>query len=91
MNWKLRRIAAGFRQQDLAPLLGMSASRYSAIERGDLKATDEESVRIEKALPGLPRDSLTANAANASDPMTNDSSEEWTRREPCPRQTRPGG
>lgn len=33
--WKLRRIAAGMRQQDVASRAGMSTTRYSAIERGD--------------------------------------------------------
>lgn len=32
---KLRRIALGWRQQDLAALVGMSTSRLSAIERGE--------------------------------------------------------
>jgi transcriptional regulator with XRE-family HTH domain len=54
LNWKLRRIAAGLRQQDLAALLGMSASRYSAIERGDVEPTEADRRDVERALPELP-------------------------------------
>jgi transcriptional regulator with XRE-family HTH domain len=54
LDWKLRRIAAGLRQQDLAVILGMSASRYSSLERGDLLPTSEECEDIERLLPPLP-------------------------------------
>jgi transcriptional regulator with XRE-family HTH domain len=54
LNWKLRRIAAGLRQQDLSVILGMSASRYSAIERGDLLPTNDEYRDVEQLLPPLP-------------------------------------
>jgi transcriptional regulator with XRE-family HTH domain len=91
LAWKLRRIAAGFRQQDLAALLGMSSSRYSAIERGDLKPTDEEADLIEKALPGLPGDNLAPNATNTAEPMSNKSREELIRRELSSRPTRSSG
>lgn len=56
LNWKLRRIAAGLRQQDMASQVGMSTSRYSAIERGDVEPTAEEREDIEKSLPSLPND-----------------------------------
>ena len=57
MDWKLRRIAAGFRQQDLAARLGISTSRYSALERGDALPRDCEQEEIEKLLPPLPSNS----------------------------------
>jgi len=61
LNWKLRRIAAGLRQQDIAAHVGMSASRYSAIERGDLDPTAHESKAIEQILPVLPSGSQAEN------------------------------
>jgi len=60
LNWKLRRIAAGLRQQDLASQVGMSASRYSAIERGDAEPTAQERQDLENELPSLPKDALVA-------------------------------
>jgi transcriptional regulator with XRE-family HTH domain len=39
---KLRRIALGWRQQDLAALVGMSTTRLSAIERGERKPRLDE-------------------------------------------------
>ena len=42
LEWKLRRIAAGMRQQDLAAEAGMSATRYSAIERGEAEPSESE-------------------------------------------------
>lgn len=56
LQWKVRRIAAGLRQFDLAARAGMSASKYSAIERGDLEPTIEDRANIERALPPLPRE-----------------------------------
>jgi transcriptional regulator with XRE-family HTH domain len=58
LDWKLRRIAAGLRQQDVSAMLGLSASRYSAIERGDLPPTDDEYQDIEQLLPPLPATDL---------------------------------
>jgi transcriptional regulator with XRE-family HTH domain len=51
--WKLRRIAAGLRQQDVASRVGIATSRYSAIERGELQPNDEDKKFIENALPKL--------------------------------------
>ncbi len=62
LNWKLRRIAAGLRQQDVAGLAGMSASRYSAIERGDAQPTAEDREFIERTLPPLPKEILAGMA-----------------------------
>ncbi|MFY9644863.1 MAG: helix-turn-helix transcriptional regulator [Terriglobales bacterium] len=53
---KLRRIYAGLRQQDVASGIGISATRYSAIERGELEATDLEKTLIHRVLPELPLD-----------------------------------
>ena len=54
LSWKLRRIAAGLRQQDVARSVGMSATRYSAIERGEQVASDMDCKLIERILPPLP-------------------------------------
>ena len=55
LNWKLRRIAAGLRQQDVAARAGMSTTRYSAIERGEAIPTETDRQLIERQLPELPR------------------------------------
>lgn len=54
MAWKVRRIAAGLRQQDLAGRAGMATTRYSAIERGELEPTGADVEHIERVLPPLP-------------------------------------
>jgi len=54
LNWKLRRIAAGIRQQDLALRAGISTTRYSAIERGERMPSKLEAELIDKLLPQLP-------------------------------------
>jgi transcriptional regulator with XRE-family HTH domain len=53
LAWKLRRIAAGIRQQDLALRAGMSTTRYSSIERGERTPSDLETRLIEQFLPPL--------------------------------------
>jgi DNA-binding XRE family transcriptional regulator len=53
-RWKLRRIYAGLRQQDVASAIGVSSTRYSGIERGELEPTDLERALIERKLPELP-------------------------------------
>jgi len=55
LNWKLRRVAAGIRQQDIALRAGMSTTRYSAIERGEHVPTELEARLIEQFLPPLPK------------------------------------
>lgn len=52
--WKLRRIHADLRQQDVASVVGISTTRYSAIERGEQEPTDLERALIERLLPELP-------------------------------------
>ena len=54
LTWKLRRVAAGIRQQDIALRAGMSTTRYSAIERGDHLPSELEARLIDKGLPPLP-------------------------------------
>ena len=63
--WKLRRVAAGFRQQDIAARAGMSSTRYSAIERGELQPDAEDVELIERALPQLPASVVTTYEAHA--------------------------
>lgn len=52
--WKLRRVAADLRQQDVAGGIGISTTRYSALERGESEPTDLERRQIERLLPALP-------------------------------------
>jgi DNA-binding XRE family transcriptional regulator len=52
--WKLRRVAANWRQQDVASAAGISTTRYSGIERGEHVPTDLESRMVEQFLPPLP-------------------------------------
>jgi transcriptional regulator with XRE-family HTH domain len=54
LYWKLRRIAAGIRQQDIALRSGISTTRYSAIERGECVPSELEARLIEQFLPRLP-------------------------------------
>jgi predicted transcriptional regulator len=54
LYWKLRRVAAGIRQQDVARNTGISVSRYSAIERGDVAPTELDRRLIERFLPPMP-------------------------------------
>lgn len=53
LTWKLRRIAAGLRQQDVARRVGISATRYSAIERGEVDPSDTDRMMIEQVLPSI--------------------------------------
>jgi len=52
--WKLRRIASCKRQRDIAALVGVSPTYYSAVERGEQRPTDLERRLIERFLPPLP-------------------------------------
>lgn len=54
LHWKLRRVAARLRQQDVATRAGMSSTRYSALERGEAIPTELDTKLIEKALPPMP-------------------------------------
>jgi transcriptional regulator with XRE-family HTH domain len=63
--WKLRRVAANLRQQDVANAIGISMTRYSGIERGDYVPTDLETRLLEQFLPSLP--SALAPTAESSE------------------------
>ena len=54
LDWKLRRIAAGYRQQDVAARIGVSGTRYSALERGEVDPKQWEREAVERLLPALP-------------------------------------
>lgn len=62
LSWKLRRVAAGIRQQDIALRAGLSTTRYSAIERGEHLPSDLEARLIEQFLPPLPVSELREDA-----------------------------
>jgi DNA-binding XRE family transcriptional regulator len=51
LQWKLRRIAVGLRQQDVANAVGISTTRYSGIERAELIPTKLEQELLEQTLP----------------------------------------
>jgi len=53
LRWKLRRIAAGLRQEDIARECGLPRTRYNLIERGLRRATEFEQELIERELPEL--------------------------------------
>jgi len=54
MMWRLRRIAAGLRQQDVADRVGITTTRLSAIERGEQEPSELDRKSIERVLPDLP-------------------------------------
>ena len=54
MRWRLRRIAAGLRQRDVAARAGIPPTRLSAIERGEQQASDLDRKLLERLLPDLP-------------------------------------
>jgi transcriptional regulator with XRE-family HTH domain len=54
MLWKIRRVAAALRQQDVASAIGISTTRYSGIERGEVFPTQLEDRLLEQFLPLLP-------------------------------------
>ena len=53
MIWRLRRVAAGLRQQDIAARAGMATTRLSAIERGEREPSSLERRLIDRILPEL--------------------------------------
>jgi DNA-binding XRE family transcriptional regulator len=54
LDWKLRRVAACIRQQDVARRVGLTVARYGGIERGEIEPSNEERRSIEAILPPLP-------------------------------------
>jgi transcriptional regulator with XRE-family HTH domain len=65
MRWRLRRIAARLRQQDLAYQMGITTTRLSQIERGEVDPSDLDRKIIERLLPDLPASG--AGSRNSSD------------------------
>jgi transcriptional regulator with XRE-family HTH domain len=59
MIWRLRRVAAGLRQQDVAGRAGLTTTRLSAIERGEQEPSELDRKSIERLLPELPTENLT--------------------------------
>jgi len=54
LMWRLRRIAAGRRQQDIASFVGIPTTRYSEFERGLREPSELDRQLIEELLPPLP-------------------------------------
>jgi transcriptional regulator with XRE-family HTH domain len=71
LDWKLRRVAACIRQQDVARRAGLTLARYGGIERGEIEPRAEERRSIEAALPPLPplptTDAQPSERTSASD------------------------
>ena len=63
MLWKLRRIAAHYRQQDVSTHCGISMVRYRAIERGEAEPSDLDRRLVENFLPPLPMTDAHAPAS----------------------------
>ena len=69
---KVLREAAGFTQEELATIAGLSAHAVSALERGERRRPHVETVRALSAaldLTGTTRDALQANARAPASPM----------------------
>jgi transcriptional regulator with XRE-family HTH domain len=49
-DWRVRRVALGLRQRDVAERVGTSQSRYSLLERGEAVPTAAEAETINGAL-----------------------------------------
>lgn len=77
--WRLRRVASGLRQIDVSTRIGISITRYSAIERNEEEPTDAERRIIEAYLPPLPvevlQGSVLATGGRAGNPYARDSAE----------------
>ena len=54
LSWKLRRVAAGLTQRDVASRAGITATRLSAIERGVVSPTERDAEHLESVLPMFP-------------------------------------
>lgn len=52
-RWKLRRVAAGLRQQDVAGIVGINTARFGQLERGEAEPRGWVRNAIEAALPSL--------------------------------------
>jgi transcriptional regulator with XRE-family HTH domain len=67
MLLRLRRIAAGLRQRDVAARGGIPPTRLSAIERGEQQPSDLDRKILERILPALPGVSGRAGNRNNDD------------------------
>ena len=65
---KLRRVAAGLRQQDLASRAGMSTTRYSAIERGEAHPSQLDLEMLDRVLPQLSVTTVEGGGAESGYP-----------------------
>jgi transcriptional regulator with XRE-family HTH domain len=63
--WKLRRVAADLRQQDVANAVGISMTRYSGIERGEYTPTELETRLLDQFLPSLPECAPTVESSES--------------------------
>jgi len=76
LDWKLRRVAACIRQQDVARRVGLTVARYGGIERGEIEPSDEERRLIERLLPPLPsNDPPASECVPAGGPARGEGSE----------------
>ena len=50
LSWRVRRVALGLRQRDVADRAGMNQARYSLIERGEAVPTPSERDAIDRVL-----------------------------------------
>ena len=53
ISWRLRRVAVGLRQADVASRAGMSTTRLSAIERGEAVPSQTDIEHLDKILPPI--------------------------------------
>ena len=50
LSCRVRRVALGLRQRDVADRAGMNQARYSLVERGEAVPTESEQEKIDHAL-----------------------------------------
>ena len=55
LEWKLRRIARGLRQMDVAVRIGITTTRLSQIERSEQQPSKLERQLLDRVLPPLER------------------------------------
>lgn len=71
LSWRVRRVAHGLRQIDVALGCGISATAYSLFERGEKTPTRLDCALIERMLPPLPAEAKTP-AASIDTPEVSD-------------------
>jgi transcriptional regulator with XRE-family HTH domain len=50
LAWRVRRVALGLRQRDIADRAGVSQAHYSQLERGEVPPSEFEKAAINRAL-----------------------------------------